>query len=138
MKWIAFLLPVSILILLCGCGRMLPGAMYDLRNGQKLDFAIETSRGAGSMTAYNPSTGETFDGVYSGVFHGGGVAVARAGNGGCNITAFAPPSGADASGILKGDKGTVISVYLDINPGFRPTGHGIGRDNNGVQYQVHF
>jgi hypothetical protein len=126
----------ALLLVLTGCGRMLPGAMYDLRDGTQLDFAIETSRGVGSMTAYNPQTGETFTGQYSGLFHGGGTALAHSAAG--NVLAVAPPTGANARGILRGDQGTVIGVYLDIRPGFRPVGNGTAQDNKGGRYQVHF
>lgn len=138
MKWNIWL-AAGLVILLSGCvGRMLPGAMYDLKDGTQLDFSIQTSRGTGKMTAYNPQTGESFNGLYSGSFRGGGVAMASVGTTGGNVLAFSPPTGANASGILRGSQGTVIAIYLDINPGFRPTGHGTGQDNQGNRYQVHF
>lgn len=137
----AFLL-ATLLAHLTGCaGRALPGKLYDLTDATTLDFEIETSRGTGDMRATNPKTGERFAGQYTGVYTGGGLAVGSAYNqrlGTTTGTAYAPPTGANARGVLIGDRGTMIELYLDIRPGIRPKGHGTGTDNQGRRYQVQF
>lgn len=128
-------------LLLAGCGISLPGKLYSLQDGTELKFEIETSFGTGAMRAENPKTGEKFEGQYTGTTSGGGVinAHSRLNTGQTvNTQVFVPPSSANARGILRGDKGTVIEIYLDIRPGPRPKGHGEGIDNNGVRYQVQF
>ena len=122
-------------------GGMLPGQMYSLDDGSELNFKIEKSRGTGSMTAYNTVTGERFNGQYTGKYTGGERSFGTVSGQGDNIStiqSFTPPSGATARGILRGDQGTVIEVYLDITPGFRPTGFGEGLDNKGRRYQLQF
>lgn len=138
----ARMLTISLLTLfLFGCaGAMLPGKMYSLKDGVEMNFEIQTSYGTGSMTAYNPSTGESFTGQYTGTYKGGGYAHGTISGPmkTSTVTMYSPPTEANARGVLKGDKGTVISIYLDIRPGLRPTGHGEGIDNNNVRYQIHF
>ncbi|MDP2137447.1 MAG: hypothetical protein Q8J74_06290 [Candidatus Didemnitutus sp.] len=45
-------------------------------------------------------------------------------------------------GILRGDKGTIISLTLEIkpsyNPAIDPSDFGEGADNNGLIYQIQF
>jgi len=130
-------------VFLAACGTMLPGTMYSLDSGVEMPFEIETSRSTGSLKATNPETGEIFTGQYTGKFTGGGysqgtIRTASASTGISRFQSFTPPTGANARGILKGDQGTVISIYLDITPGFRPTGFGEGVDNKGVEYQIQF
>lgn len=123
--------------LIAGCvGTMLPGRMYASPNGQTLQFEIETSYGQGKMTAFNPYTGERFAGEYSAMHRGQRMLVGNVGK--SNVTLFQPPTGADGQGVLVGDKGTMIRLYLEIKPGLRPTGHGTGTDDNGGRYEVFF
>ena len=122
---------------LSGCvGTMLPGRMYASPSGQLLQFNIQTSRGNGKMDAYNEQTGERFTGEYSAFYKGQGAVFGNVG--GSNVTLFQPPTGANGRGVLIGDKGTMITLFLEIKPGFRPTGHGTGADQNGRQYEVFF
>ena len=121
------------------------GTMVDTSNGNELLYEIEKSRGKGGMWAANPKTGEVFKGQYTGAYKGGGYSfgtvsgVNQSGNYGTqNVQVFTPPSSANAQGYLKGDLGTVIEIFLEISPGYRPTGFGKGVDNSGKRYQVQF
>jgi len=146
-------LVVLITALLAGCaGTMLPGKLYALSDATQLKFAIETSRGHGKMTAQNPKTGETFAGEYTAILHGGGTTVTQASTfnptqrvsptnmpgQGFTATSYSPPTEATARGILIGDQGTSIQLYLNIQPGIRLRGTGKGIDNKGERYQVQF
>jgi len=121
---------------------MLPGKMFTLNDGVEMDFEIQTSYGTGSLTAYNPTTGERFTGQYTSILNGGGYTEGTIYNSGnqntSTVTIFSPPTGANARGILKGDKGTVIDIFLIIQPGLRPIGYGEGVDNKDARYQVQF
>ncbi|SEL25799.1 hypothetical protein SAMN05216387_107103 [Nitrosovibrio tenuis] len=124
-------------VVLAGCvGTMLPGRMYASPNGQILKFEIETSYGQGKMTAFNDQTGEKFTGEYSAMHRGQGMTFGNVGR--SNVTLFQPPTGANGQGVLVGDQGTMIRVYLEIRPGLRPTGHGSGVDQNGGRYELFF
>ena len=136
--------------LLSGCaGGMLQGSMYRLDNGAQWPFGIQTSYGTGALTASDPQSGETFTGQYTGTAHGGGSSfgtvngMSRSMSGQMVMTTgtvqtFSAPDSATARGILRGDKGTVIEIYLDIKPGLIPKGHGQGQDNKGRRYQIQF
>jgi len=131
------LIGVFAAIVLSGCvGTMLPGRMYASPSGQILQFEIETSYGQGKMTAFNDQTGEKFTGEYSAIRRGGGMMLGNAGN--SNVTLLQPPLSANGQGVLVGDKGTMIRLYLEIKPGLRPTGHGTGTDEEGRRYEVFF
>ena len=149
---------VCLLSFLAGCGIPLTGKLYSLRDAVTLEFEIETSRGTGDMRATNPKTGEKFTGQYTGIrktttvllptglagnepanaadafFRGlnGGLA------GGLNNSAVIAPNYATARGVLAGDKGTMIELFMEIQPGLKPKGHGEGTDNKGGRYQVQF
>lgn len=127
---------------------MLPGKMYRLDNGAEWPFGIATSYGTGALTASDPQSGETFTGQYTGTYTGGGSSFetwsGTAFSGGQMTvlngsgTVLTPPRNATARGILRGSAGTVVEVYLDIRPGLRPTGHGMGQDNKGRRFQIQF
>ena len=72
------------------------------------------------MTAYNPKTQENFKGQYTGVRGANKYDVAQ------------------TKAILIGDKGTVLDVNMEIEPGLKPRGIGNAIDNNGVKYQIQF
>jgi hypothetical protein len=106
---------------------MLPGKLYSLGDQPTaLDFQIETSRGTGKLAAKNPKTGENFEGTYTGILHGGGVATATGDNvqtrQTTTATIVAPPNYATARGVLIGDKGTSIELFMEIQPGLKPKG----------------
>lgn len=133
----------TIATLFSGCvGGMLNGKMYRVKDGNEFPFQIQTSYGSGKLKAEDPSTGEKFEGQYTGQYQGGGSSsstvydsrMQRLGT----VDTYTPPTRANARGILKGDKGTVIQIYLDITPGIRPRGSGEGIDNKGGLYQVQF
>ncbi|RRQ20408.1 hypothetical protein D5687_09515 [Guyparkeria sp. SCN-R1] len=145
-------------LFITGCGTMIKGDLLAVQSGTVMDFQIERSHGTGDMTAYNPETGEAFEGRYTGSYQGGGVAVTNStgsfsgssrdtssgtmyrhsGNVSGSSTTFVPPSNATARGFLRGDQGTVITLYMDIRPGIMPKGHGEGVDQDGNRYQVQF
>jgi hypothetical protein len=126
-----------ILLGFTGCvGTMLPGRIYDTSTGATLDFSIQTSRGHGIMTAFNPKNGEAFKGEYSGFYKGQNAVFGNIGS--ATVTLIQPPTGANANGILVGDKGTTIRVFFEIKPGLRPTGYGLGQDQAGNKYDFYF
>lgn len=128
---------VAITTLFSGCaGTMLPGRMYALPTGRTLQFSIQTSYGNGTMEAFDPQTGERFKGEYSGFYKGQDTVYGTIG--GSSVTLVKPPTGANAQGILVGDKGTTIRLCFEIKPGLRPTGYGVGVDQHGNQYEVYF
>lgn len=153
-----FLVFISAMLLLSSCGTKLSGKLYSLQDGVIMDFQIERSYGTGGMYAQNHQTGERFSGQYTGTYKGGGVATTsgsgrysgsttsystgtmyqHSGTVSSTGTTFIPPSDATARGVLIGDKGTVIELYMDIRPGIVPKGHGEGIDNTGRRYQVQF
>ena len=103
---------------------------------------IERSRGTGGLWATNPKTGERLKGQYTGRYEDGGSSTAEVRNNATGATGtvntYSPPTSANARGYLRGDKGTVIDVYLDITPGIIPRGTGEGIDNKGNRYRVSF
>lgn len=123
-----------------------------------MEFQIERSYGTGGMSAQNSKSGESFSGQYTGTYKGGGTATTfgsgrysgstsnystgtiyqHSGQVTSSGTTFIPPSDATARGVLIGDKGTVIELYMEIRPGIVPKGHGEGIDNKGNRYQVQF
>ena len=102
-------LAILVVLFLTGCaGAMLPGRMYAHPSGRTLQFQIQTSYGNGRMTAADPVTGEKFSGEYSGFYKGQESIVGNVG--GLGVSLFKPPTGANAFGILVGDKGTTIRL----------------------------
>ncbi len=96
---------------------MLPGNLYAARTGHALEFSIQKSNGHGAMEARDPATGETFSGEYSGFYTGQGAEYGHVGN--ADVALMSPRTGAHASGILVGDKGTTIRLTFEIKPGRR-------------------
>lgn len=153
-----YLFAIAASIILTACSATLPGKLYSLQDGIVIDFQIERSYGTGAMYAQNNKTGEKFTGQYTGTYKGGGTATTfgsgsyrgsttsyaigsmhqHSGNISSSSTTFIPPSDATARGVLIGDKGTVIELYMEIRPGIVPKGHGEGIDNKGNRYQVQF
>lgn len=121
---------------LSACQSMLPGKVYAVPAGRILQFEIEKSYGHGRMTALDTSTGEKFSGEYSGSYTGQDSVYGHVGD--ANVMLIKPPTGANAFGILVGDKGTTIRLYFAIKPGLTPTGHGTGTDQNGQGYEAYF
>ena len=123
--------------LLAGCvGGMIPGRMYTAASGRTLPFSIQTSYGNGKMEALDPATGEKFTGEYAAFYKGEESVHGHVGE--AEVSLYKPPTGANAHGILVGDKGTTIRLYFEIKPGLRPTGYGTGTDQNGNRYEVFF
>jgi len=125
---------------------MIPGHMYSLHDGTEFVFAIERSSGKGIMTARNLKTGEVFAGTYTAMLVDGGVSTGAYQNAwGFNtgtVTTRKPGTRGVGKGILRGNKGTIISISMDIKPSWdyrvNPSGFGEGTDNKGIKYQVQF
>ena len=134
-------------------GDMLPGEMFSLKDGTELRYEIQFTSSIqkiGTMTAFNPVSNESFQGQYRTILTGGGssTGVVRDSWGwttGTVKTSSDPR--ATARGILKGDKGTVIDVSLDLESVkgnadegafFFFHGQGTGTDNHDVHYQIQF
>ncbi|MBU2551878.1 MAG: hypothetical protein KKB20_25940 [Proteobacteria bacterium] len=125
---------------------MIPGHMFSLKDGTEFTFAIERSSGTGIMTARNLATGEEFTGNYTAMLVNGGVSTGTYKNAwgtdtGTVTTNTAATRGV-GKGILRGNKGTVISISMDIKPSYdpriNPSGFGEGTDNHDLKYQVQF
>lgn len=116
--------------------------MDRLEDGAMLPFGIETSYGTGKLEATDPANGESFAGYYQGTYLGGGMAQGTVFNPALMQTStvqmWQAPDAATATGVLRGNKGTVMHVELNIRPGLRPTGTGRGLDNKGRHYSVRF
>ena len=130
-------------ICLSGCvGEMLSGQLISLHDGAIYPFKIQTSYGTGKMTAINPTTGETLEGQYTATYQGGGGSTGTIYNAQSmqygTVSTYSSPSSAIARGYLRGDKGTIIEIHMDIQSGLRPKGHGDGIDNKGRKYQIQF
>jgi len=134
-------------------GDMLPGEIISLKDGTKLTYEIQftsSAQGRGTMTAFNPVSKESFQGQYRVILTGGGssTGVVRDSWGwpSGTVTTTSDPKAA-ARGFLKGDKGTVIDVSLDLTPVksnaqdgvfFFFSGQGAGTDNHNDRYQIYF
>jgi len=125
---------------------MIPGNMFSLKDGTEFAFAIEYKFNYGIMTARNLTTGEEFYGNYTAIFADGEVSKgtyrnAWGGDTG-SVTTTTTATRGTGKGILRGDKGTIISVTMDIKPTYNrsiyPSGFGDGTDNNGTRYQLQF
>ena len=134
-------------------GDMRPGEMFSLKDGTKLMFEIQFTSSiqrTGTMTAFNPVSNESFQGQYRTILTGGGssTGVVRDSWGWTTgtVKTSSDPRAA-ARGILKGAKGTVINVSIDLEPVKSNAeegvflffnGQGTGTDNHGVNYQISF
>ena len=125
---------------------MIPGRMFNLKDGTEFVLAIERSSGIGIMTARNLVTGEQFAGNYTAMLTDGGVSTSTYNNNwgfdAGTVTTNTPGTKAVGKGILRGDRGTVISISMDIKPSYKahinPSGFGDGTDNTGTRYQLQF
>ena len=97
---------------------MIPGKLYNLKDGTFIHCNLEFSTGQGIIEGSNPVTGEKFKGNYTAIFVSNIMGRGR--------------------GILIGDMGTVISLTLEFSKGTvwnLPVGYGDGTDNKEVKYQ---
>jgi len=136
------LLGLLLLLLLGGCVPQMQichGKMYSLKDGTELKLDAEFSQANGAMTAYNPVTDEHFTGNYSGVSQ---TTDTQSHNfWGSSNTVTTNSNQASVKGILKGDKGTIITIDALVNMADTPDqvhGYGTGVDNNGIKYQIQF
>ncbi|HSW61738.1 MAG TPA: hypothetical protein VLH56_00225 [Dissulfurispiraceae bacterium] len=152
-KQIGFIILLSLMLSGCAVAPptqtgpiMIPGSMFSLKDGTEFVFAIEYRFNNGIMTARNLTTGEDFYGNYTAIFADGEVSKgtyrnAWGGHAG-SVTTTTTATRGTGKGILRGDKGTVISITMDIKPTYNrsiyPSGFGDGTDNNGTRYQLQF
>ena len=124
------ILMLAVVVLVGGCATMLPGKIISLSDGTTLPMQIQTSYGSGKMTAYNPKTGENFEGTYTGVFNTT-YSQASVWSGGQTTTGTLreTSNSVPASAVLVGDKGTVLNIRMLIQAGWRPIGFGEAEDN---------
>ncbi len=123
---------------------MIPGSMFSLKDGTEFAFAIEYKFTNGIMTARNLTTGEEFYGNYTVIVSDGEVSKGTYRNAWGvhtgSVTTTTTATRATGRGILRGNKGTVIGITMDIKPTYSrtifPTGFGDGTDNNGTRYQL--
>ena len=126
-----------------GIGAMLPGTMISLSDGRTLPMQIEISpmdHPSGKLKASDPAAGEQFNGTYTCILskkliqsshptlfgdESDGVAV--------EISDTAP-----CSGVLVGDKGTILNVKFTAKAGHPPIGTGDVEDNRGKKYTLQF
>lgn len=137
----------ALALLLAGCatetnplGSFIPGRIISLSDGKVLPMQIQLSYGTGKMTALNPETGETFDGIYTAILETKSSQVSRPTWLGDQETASEVTTSdlAQASAVLVGNKGTVLDIKMQIQAGVRPIGFGEATDNAGKKYRVQF
>lgn len=135
------------LVSLAGCaapthqaGDMIPGRIISLSKGTLLPMQIQLSYGSGRMTAVNPATGESFEGNYTAIQDTKHVQYSRPTLLGNQETHQAVESSTSvpASAVLVGNKGTVLSIKMQIKAGNPPIGFGEAVDNKGDKYNVQF
>jgi hypothetical protein len=133
---------VGVMFVVTACGTMIPGSIYSTE-GKVMPFEIEKSYGSGAVKAVDPDTGEQFTGTYVGIKEAvvatssatvTGSASVVSGFGTTAITA----NMANANAYLKGDKGTMLTCVLQIQPGISPHGLGGCDDNHNRKYKLQF
>lgn len=161
---IARLIGVLMLIIAAGCagqknaryiehGDMLPCELISLQDGAKWPCQVEftsTLHRQGDMTAHNPASNESFTGEYRFYVSSGESSTSVVSNSWGLTTGIiettSAPNRTTAKGLLRGDKGTVIDVSLDLAPVCNRSGdscsffdgQGTAADNHGSRYQIYF
>lgn len=147
------LLLASFALVLAGCATQrgepsagwIPGTLTCVDDGTVMPFRIQKKwafggSATGGVWATNAVTREQFSGQYTAIIPRA-FGYARAVNSyGQSATAYgtARSGTANAAASLKGDKGTVISLEMDIATGWSPHGIGGGNDNKKRTYRVQF
>ena len=150
-----------ILFMFVACAVAVPrtARMYDLDKGTIIEGLIKDARQThGIITAENRATGERFAGEYtsitddrvkssfgiaasktSGYATGGTSHLSYSGYGWANAYGFSfdQPRKIFGAATIVGDKGTVIEIVYAVDRR-NLHGHGVGRDNKGNRYKVHF
>jgi len=129
------LLPLPLLLLVsASCGLKTTGRLVSLQDGATILLQMRFSQMGGHMVGTHPVTEERFEGDYTAnperaVAQAGGTSVAAQ-----SLTA-------PGSGVLVGNKGTVLDCQLTINAGtifYHPTGTGTCTDQKGLRYRLQF
>jgi hypothetical protein len=154
---LTFLLLLQCLSLACAVPRT--ARLYDLDKGIVMEAYVADARQShGKITAVNPVSGETFTGEYTSVAND--VIRSSYGMGGSNVSGYATsgasslsysgygwataygfsfdqPTASYGAATLVGNEGTVIEIVYQVD---RRTqhGYGVGRDNQGGRYKLHF
>ncbi len=134
---------VALCFLLGSCSST--GRLYNLDTGEVLNITYENyGTGRGKITAITGS-GKNLAGEYTTISDMGfstsvGTATASGSSGYAWAIAqgfsFSQPGRQYGTGTLAGD-GIVIDVVYIVDP-WTGNGHGVGRDNKGGKYRVHF
>jgi hypothetical protein len=127
--------------------------LYDLNKGSVMEAFIEDARQIhGKITAVNHETGESFTGEYtsirddvvkssygSGYVTGGPSSLYHSSYGWATAYGFSfdQPTKIYGAATLVGNRGTVIEVVYAVDRRVLH-GHGVGRDNQGNRYKLHF
>ena len=148
----AHLMGITVLLLmsllLSGCEtvprgkQMFPGTLISLKDGNEIHFAKEVQyvSGVAEMTANNPRTGETFTGRCSLMGTNGSQTSGTVVNG-LDISYVKTTTATTKyvlRGVVKGNKGTVIEICIQIDEGPPLIGTGEAKDNKGGRYQVQY
>ena len=138
-------------------GEMLPGEITSLSDGNVLPMEVEVIRASDvnfRMTAYNPKTGEKFQGKGSGILavnvsSGSAFSTGTSNSGSYSAQGFGSASGTavaysnavEETAVLIGDKGTVLNIKMRAQIAIRKSqlhGYGEAEDNKGNKYQVRY
>ena len=140
---------IALAFLLAGCasepdpygmGAMLSGKIICLSDGTVFPAQVEITTGSGRMTATNPVTGEIFEGQYRALQENKVVQQVDNSFWGNGDTSQAVETSdiAHASAVLVGNKGTVLSIKMEVKAGHPPIAYGDAEDNKGAKYNVQF
>ncbi len=133
--------------------------LYDLNNGNITEAFIEDARQIhGTITAINNATGENFSGEYtsirddvakpaiglvrsktSGYVTGNSLSLYGSSYGWATAYGFSfdKPNKLYGAATLIGNKGSIIEIIYEVDRNALH-GHGVGRDNHGNRYKLHF
>jgi hypothetical protein len=132
-------LSVAAISLSACAGGMIPGQIYS-EQGKILEFQIEKARRTGTVTAFDPQTGEHYSGNYVGILEAvGGSSVTVSSAGSVGATSFGLGSNiANATAYLTGDKGSMLNCEMKIEASISPHGIGGCTDQRGGKYRLQF
>ena len=149
MNRVYYIILIPMLLLSCATSGkvsiMHQGTIYSLKDGSEMNLEISLLYAdSGTMKAFNSKTGEIFTGPYKKISKKNTSQGTITNSFGITIGAVETTSGDGQNtvkGVLKGDKGTIISISLDIEivrgAHVSYKGYGDAKDNHGVSYQVH-
>ena len=116
------------------CAMKTTGRLVSLQDGAVIPLQMQFTTMGGHMVGSHPGTGETFEGDYTATPE---RATARAGHTNVEAQSLTAPG----SGVLVGNKGTVLDCQLMINAGSivsHPTGTGTCTSQKGQRFRLQF